>query len=93
MIPMISRASHPRTIRAVAGAIARARPRPTRALGAQARSTLPPGKRAMKKLSLDLEAPSVETFATEPKLAQAEFIQQMISKHSCIEQCTTSCVP
>lgn len=45
----------------------------------------------MKKLSLDLEALSVETFTTEPKLAQAAFI--LISKHSCIEQCTTSCVP
>jgi len=47
----------------------------------------------MKKLSLDLEALSVETFTTEPKLAQAAFIQEMISKKSCIEQCTTSCVP
>ncbi len=47
----------------------------------------------MKKLSLDLEALSVETFTTGPKLAETAFWQDLISKKSCIEQCTTSCVP
>jgi len=49
----------------------------------------------MPKLTLDLDALRVETFATAPALEQqAEFIlQDMISRKSCIEQCTTSCVP
>jgi hypothetical protein len=48
----------------------------------------------MKKLSLDLEALAVETFATAPELAQeAEFMQDLFSRRSCIERCTTSCVP
>ncbi|SOD03469.1 hypothetical protein SAMN05216486_11411 [bacterium JGI 053] len=49
----------------------------------------------MKKLSLELESLRVETFATAPELAQAEaeFLQHPISRKSCIEQCTTSCVP
>ena len=49
----------------------------------------------MKKLTLDLETLGVETFATVPDVAQKEagFWQDMISKKSCIEQCTTSCVP
>ncbi|HEX8245367.1 MAG TPA: hypothetical protein VF541_17770 [Longimicrobium sp.] len=48
----------------------------------------------MKKLSLDLDSLAVETFATAPELAQeAEFMQVVVSRRSCIEQCTTSCVP
>ena len=48
----------------------------------------------MKKLTLDLDSLGVETFAVEPQLAQeAEFLQVVISRRSCIEQCTTSCVP
>ena len=49
----------------------------------------------MKKMSLDLETLAVETFATAPELAQAEagFLLGGISRRSCIEQCTTSCVP
>jgi hypothetical protein len=47
----------------------------------------------MKKLILNLEALAVETFATAPKLEQAAFMGDLISKKSCIEQCTTSCVP
>ena len=46
----------------------------------------------MKKMSLDLETLAVETFATAPELAEAEFLLP-ISRRSCIEQCTTSCVP
>ncbi|HYH80557.1 MAG TPA: hypothetical protein VEX86_12195 [Longimicrobium sp.] len=48
----------------------------------------------MSKLTLNLEALSVETFTPTPNLAGAEagFILGP-SKHSCIEQCTTSCVP
>ena len=47
----------------------------------------------MKKLSLDLEALGVETFATSPELGQmdAGFMMEGISRRSCIEQCTTSC--
>ena len=47
----------------------------------------------MKKMTLDLDSLAVETFVTAPELAQqeAEFIP--ISRRSCIEQCTTSCVP
>jgi len=49
----------------------------------------------MKKLTLDLDTLFVETFATAPDLAEAnaEFILAPISRRSCIEQCTTSCVP
>jgi len=48
----------------------------------------------MSKLSLDLESLAVETFATAPELArEVEFMQELISRRSCIEQCTTSCVP
>jgi hypothetical protein len=49
----------------------------------------------MKKMSLDLDTLAVETFSTAPELAraEAEFMQGLISKKSCIEQCTTSCVP
>jgi hypothetical protein len=49
----------------------------------------------MPKLTLDLDSLRVETFSTAPELErQAEFIlQDMISRKSCIEQCTGSCVP
>jgi len=49
----------------------------------------------MTKLTLDLDSLRVETFCTAPELGQqAEFIlQEMISRRSCIEQCTTSCTP
>jgi len=49
----------------------------------------------MKKLTLDLDSLGVETFAVAPELAQEEvaFMQGVISRRSCIEQCTTSCVP
>ena len=48
----------------------------------------------MKKMTLDLDSLGVETFTTEPELVQeAEFLQGVISRRSCIEQCTTSCVP
>ncbi len=49
----------------------------------------------MNKLTLDLNSLCVETFATAPQLEQieAQFILQPISRRSCIEQCTTSCVP
>lgn len=49
----------------------------------------------MKKLKLDVESLGVETFATVPELEQldAEFLAVVISRRSCIEQCTTSCVP
>ena len=48
----------------------------------------------MKKLRLDLETLGVETFATAPEQErlEAEFILRP-SRQSCIEQCTTSCVP
>lgn len=48
----------------------------------------------MKKLTLDLESLGVETFSTAPELErmEAEFLGP-ISRRSCIEQCTTSCVP
>jgi hypothetical protein len=48
----------------------------------------------MKKLRLDLDALGVEAFATDPELEQldAAFLQP-VSRRSCIEQCTTSCVP
>ncbi len=47
----------------------------------------------MKKLTLDLDRLSVETFTTAPELAEmsADFISR--PRQSCIEQCTTSCVP
>lgn len=46
-------------------------------------------------MTLDLETLAVDTFATAPELerAEAEFLQGFISRRSCIEQCTTSCVP
>jgi hypothetical protein len=47
----------------------------------------------MKKMSLDLEMLAVETFATAPELAETEAEFLPISRRSCIEQCTTSCVP
>ncbi|HEX6750256.1 MAG TPA: hypothetical protein VF092_23385 [Longimicrobium sp.] len=48
----------------------------------------------MKKLTLELDSLGVETFTVEPQLVQeSEFLQGMISRRSCIEQCTTSCVP
>ena len=46
----------------------------------------------MKKLTLDLESLGVETFATSSEL-DAQFVMAPISRRSCIEQCTTSCVP
>lgn len=48
----------------------------------------------MKKLTLDLESLGVETFATSPEMDRldVEFLAP-ISRRSCIEQCTTSCVP
>jgi hypothetical protein len=46
----------------------------------------------MKKLTLDLDSLGVETFSTAPEAElEVEFIA--ISRRSCIEQCTTSCVP
>ncbi|HEU4456869.1 MAG TPA: hypothetical protein VFR81_27625 [Longimicrobium sp.] len=47
----------------------------------------------MSKLTLNLDTLSVETFATAPDLVEmnAEFISR--PRQSCIEQCTTSCVP
>ena len=49
----------------------------------------------MNKLKLDIESLGVETFATAPDLDRmdAGFIAVAISRRSCIEQCTTSCVP
>lgn len=47
----------------------------------------------MSKLTLNLEALAVETFVTTAKQEQAAHLFEMISKKSCIEQCTTSCVP
>jgi hypothetical protein len=47
----------------------------------------------MKKLTLDLESLGVETFSTAPEMEQREVEFIAISRRSCIEQCTTSCVP
>jgi hypothetical protein len=49
----------------------------------------------MKKLRLDVESLGVETFATAPDPAQldAEFLLLPSRRGTCIEQCTTSCVP
>lgn len=49
----------------------------------------------MKKMTLDMDTLSVETFATAPDLveANAEFMVFGPSNRSCIERCTTSCVP
>lgn len=49
----------------------------------------------MKKLTLDLDSLGVETFATAPELEamEAEFILLPSRRGTCIEQCTTSCVP
>ena len=49
----------------------------------------------MKKLRLDLDTLGVETFATDPELEQqldAGFLLPS-RRGTCIEQCTTSCVP
>jgi hypothetical protein len=50
-------------------------------------------ERSMKKMTLDLDTLSVETFATSPELVEANagFIVFGPSNRSCIEQCTTSC--
>jgi hypothetical protein len=47
----------------------------------------------MNKLKLDLDTLGVETFATAPEMAhsQAAFMPDMVSRRTCIEQCTTSC--
>ena len=47
----------------------------------------------MKKLTLDLDSLGVETFATAPEMEITENLFEIISRKSCIEQCTTSCVP
>ncbi|HEU4558564.1 MAG TPA: hypothetical protein VFS20_11975 [Longimicrobium sp.] len=49
----------------------------------------------MPKLTLNIEALGVETFTTAPELKEAEagFFSPRPSRNSCIEQCTTSCVP
>jgi hypothetical protein len=49
----------------------------------------------MKKLQLDLDSLCVETFATAPDVARDEMVvmQHQISRKSCIEQCTPTCVP
>ena len=49
----------------------------------------------MKKLTLDVEALRVDSFSTAVEMVHdeggaAEFLP---SRRSCIEQCTTSCVP
>jgi hypothetical protein len=48
----------------------------------------------MSKLTLDLDMLSVETFATAPELSEMS-AEMFVSRprQSCIEQCTTSCVP
>ena len=49
----------------------------------------------MKTLTLDLDSLGVETFATVPEAArtEAELAPMAISRRSCIEQCTPTCVP
>ena len=47
----------------------------------------------MKTLKLDLESLGVETFATVPEPSEAELAPMAISRRSCIEQCTPTCVP
>jgi hypothetical protein len=47
----------------------------------------------MKKLTLDLDSLGVETFATAPEMDVPANLFEIISRKSCIEQCTTSCVP
>jgi hypothetical protein len=49
----------------------------------------------MKKMTLDLDTLTVETFTTAPDLVEANagFIVFGPSNRSCIERCTTSCVP
>jgi hypothetical protein len=49
----------------------------------------------MPKLTLDLDSLCVETFAVGTEMAREEMEMQFlgISRKSCIEQCTTSCVP
>jgi hypothetical protein len=58
------------------------------------RSKLIQPEDGMKKLKLDVETLGVETFAAAPELGHVEgaFIFGP-SRNSCIEQCTTSCVP
>ena len=47
----------------------------------------------MTKLTLDLETLAVETFATAPQQEEGVQLFDIISRKSCIEQCTTACVP
>jgi hypothetical protein len=47
----------------------------------------------MKKLMLDIDSLGVETFMTVPDMVHAAALGELISKKSCIEQCTTSCTP
>jgi hypothetical protein len=47
----------------------------------------------MQKLTLDLDSLAVETFTPTPDVADEFFQMDLISRKSCIEQCTTSCVP
>lgn len=49
----------------------------------------------MDKLTLDLESLGVETFAPAPEIPDfdPEFIALASRRGTCIEQCTTSCVP
>jgi hypothetical protein len=47
----------------------------------------------MKKLTLNVETLGVESFSTAPEMGPATQLFEMISKKSCIEQCTTSCTP
>jgi hypothetical protein len=63
-------------------------------VGARMRSNPIHQEDGMKKLRLDVESLGVETFAAAPELGEteAEFIFRP-SRNSCIEQCTTSCVP
>ena len=47
----------------------------------------------MKKLTLNVESLSVESFSAAPEVEQSANVLGMVSRNSCIEQCTTSCVP
>ncbi|HET7462919.1 MAG TPA: hypothetical protein VFJ82_16820 [Longimicrobium sp.] len=47
----------------------------------------------MPKHTLNVESLAVETFATAPEQEQAANLFEIISRKSCIEQCTGSCVP
>jgi hypothetical protein len=67
--------------------------RRARAGSAEALRILSLGSQAMKKLKLDIESLGVETFSIVPEHElEAEFVA-LPSRRSCIEQCTTSCVP